>query len=162
MSIDEAIARERQLAKEQRSHIGTFYSKIMGYDDEYIKKCEVCAEEHEQLAEWLEELKTIENIMLIYNANWYADEDDGVPDCEVLESIWNVIQDNGLDIDIEQDYRKGKSDGYNKAIDDFERIMCEELKDYIDHKDYMCVGLSLHKFTRDLAEQLKAGGENEM
>ena len=57
MSIDEAIARERQLAKEQRSHIGTFYSKIMGYDDEYIKKCEVCAEEHEQLAEWLEELK---------------------------------------------------------------------------------------------------------
>ena len=53
----------------------------------------------------------VENIMLIYNANWYADEDDGVPDCEVLESIWNVIQDNGLDIDIEQDYRKGKSDG---------------------------------------------------
>ena len=59
MSIDEAIARERQLAKEQRSHIGTFYSKIMGYDDEYIKKCEVCAEEHEQLAEWLEELKEL-------------------------------------------------------------------------------------------------------
>ena len=57
MTIDEAITRERQLAKEQRSHIGTWYSKIMGYDDEYIKKCEVCAEEHEQLAEWLEELK---------------------------------------------------------------------------------------------------------
>ena len=57
--------------------------------------------------------------MLIYNANWYADEDNGVPDCEVLESIWNVIQGNGLDIDIEQDYRKGKADGYNKGIDDF-------------------------------------------
>lgn len=50
LSIDEAIARERQLAKEQRSHIGT-------WDDEYSKKCEVYAEEHEQLAEWLEELK---------------------------------------------------------------------------------------------------------
>ena len=75
--------------------------------------------ENEQLAEWLEKLKTIENIMLTYNANWYADEDNGVPDCEVLESIWNVIQDNGLDIDIEQDYRKGKADGYNKAVDDF-------------------------------------------
>ena len=62
MSIDEAIARERQLAKEQRSHIGTFYSKIMGYDDEYIKKCEVCAKEHEQLAEWLEELKAYREI----------------------------------------------------------------------------------------------------
>ena len=58
LSIDEAIARERQLAKEQRGRIGTWYSKIMGYDDEYIKKCEVCAEEHEQLAEWLEELKS--------------------------------------------------------------------------------------------------------
>ena len=51
MSIDEAIARERQLAKEQRSHVGT-------WDDEYSKKCEVYAEEHEQIAEWLEELKS--------------------------------------------------------------------------------------------------------
>lgn len=48
--------------------------------------------------------------------------------------------------------------GYIKAIDDFKRIMCEELKLYIDHKDYICVGLSLHKFTKDLAEQLKEGG----
>ena len=50
MTLDEAIAREKQLEKEQRSHIGT-------WDDEYSKKCEVYAEEHEQLAEWLEELK---------------------------------------------------------------------------------------------------------
>ena len=52
MTIDEAIARERQQAKEQRNHIGT-------WDDEYSKKCEVYAEEHEQLAEWLEELKAL-------------------------------------------------------------------------------------------------------
>ena len=32
MTIDEAIARERQLAKEQRSRIGT-------WDEEYSKKC---------------------------------------------------------------------------------------------------------------------------
>ena len=55
MTIDEAIARERQQAKEQRSHIGT-------WDKEYSKKCEVYAEEHEQLAEWLEELKQLRNI----------------------------------------------------------------------------------------------------
>ena len=54
LSIDEAIARERQQAKEQRSRIGT-------WDDEYSKKCEVWAEEHEQLAEWLEELKAIKS-----------------------------------------------------------------------------------------------------
>ena len=52
LSIDEAIAREKQQAKEQRSHIGT-------WDDEYSKKCEEYAEEHEQLAEWLEELKEL-------------------------------------------------------------------------------------------------------
>ena len=44
LSIDEVIARERQQAKEQRSRIGT-------WDDEYSKKCEVWAEEHEQIAE---------------------------------------------------------------------------------------------------------------
>ena len=55
MTIDEAIARERQQAKEQRSHIGT-------WDKEYSKKCEVYAEEHEQLAEWLEELKELRNM----------------------------------------------------------------------------------------------------
>ena len=51
MTIEETIARERQHAKEQRSHIGT-------WDEEYSKKCEVYAEEHEQLAEWLEELES--------------------------------------------------------------------------------------------------------
>ena len=37
MTIDEAIARERQQAKEQRSYIGT-------WDEEYSKRCEECAE----------------------------------------------------------------------------------------------------------------------
>ena len=55
LSIDEAIARERQLAKEQRSYIGTTWNK------EYSKKCEEYAKEHEQIAEWLEELKAIKN-----------------------------------------------------------------------------------------------------
>lgn len=105
--------------------------------------------EEEQIAEWLGKLKTIENIMLAYNANWYADEDNGVPDCEVLESIWNVIQDNGLDIDIEQDYRKGKADGYNKAIDDAKSVILQTLDNEI-----LVDTLHLR------LEQLKAGGEN--
>lgn len=55
LSIDEVIARERQQAKKQRSRIGT-------WGDEYSnKKCEVYAEYHEQLAEWLEELKVIKD-----------------------------------------------------------------------------------------------------
>lgn len=54
LTIDEAILLERQQAKEQRSRIGT-------WDDEYSKKCEVWAEEHEQIAAWLEELKTLKD-----------------------------------------------------------------------------------------------------
>lgn len=52
MTIDEVISRERQAAEEQRDHIGT-------YDDEYSKKCEIWAEEHEQISKWLEELKEL-------------------------------------------------------------------------------------------------------
>ena len=54
LSIDEAIAREKQQAKEQRSHVGT-------WNDEYSKKCKLYAEYHEQIAEWLEELKCYKN-----------------------------------------------------------------------------------------------------
>ena len=64
MTLDEAIAREKQLEKEQRSHIGT-------WDDEYSKKCEVYAEEHEQIANWLEELKS--NRIALEKANGYLE-----------------------------------------------------------------------------------------
>ena len=47
LSIDEAIAFERQQAKDRRNEHYTFG----------IQKSKEAAEEHEQLAEWLEELK---------------------------------------------------------------------------------------------------------
>lgn len=50
---------------------------------------------------------------------------------------------------------KDYKDTYNKGIEDFERIMCEELKNYIDSKEYMDVGLALYKFTRKLADDLR-------
>lgn len=48
LSIDEAIAFERQQAKDKRNEHYTFG----------IQKSKETAEEHEQLAEWLEELKS--------------------------------------------------------------------------------------------------------
>ncbi len=126
MTIDEVIEQEIKQVEMYRCEYECdcdYYGQdfIDDYYDEldYIKKMR----EHEQLAEWLEELKVYQQHEIICNNGYNA--------------------------------------GYKKAIDDFERIMCEELKDYIDHKDYMCVGFSLHKFTRDLAKQLKAGGDNE-
>lgn len=51
LSIDEAIAFERQQAKDKRNEHYTFG----------IQKSKEAAEEHEQLAEWLEELKAIKD-----------------------------------------------------------------------------------------------------
>jgi hypothetical protein len=51
MTIDEAIEHAREKAKEQR-YYANFERNGMMY-----QSCIKCAEEHEQLAEWLEELK---------------------------------------------------------------------------------------------------------
>ena len=115
LTIDEAIARERQEAKEQRSHIGT-------WDKEYSKKCEEYAEEHEQLAEWLEELKELR---------------------EEKSEFKIIAKDN---------YEIGMENGYNKAIDDFVYAVKRRFpndKNGIFHIEV-------------IAEQLKAGGTDEM
>lgn len=152
VSIDEAIEKYKEITNTKAICPG--HCNI---------SCDKCLQESKQIAEWLEKLKTIESIMLTYNANWYADEDNGVPDCEVLESIWNVIQDNGLDIDIEQDYRKGKADGYNKAIDDFVNKINESNQGHwrptrYEHGEVVSETMSYDIGTiRLIAEQLKAG-----
>ena len=84
MTIDEAIALERQIAKDQRDHIGTL-------DDEYSKKCDVWSEEHEQIAKWLEKLKTLKD---------------------------NSISKEAFEKMKTRAYKKGHRQGYNKAIDD--------------------------------------------
>ena len=66
MTIDEAIANEREIAEEQRKD-----NKNCEYKAEYgckgcafyfSKSCIECAEEHEQLAEWLEKLKAYREV----------------------------------------------------------------------------------------------------
>ena len=88
MTIDEAIALERQIAKDQRDHIGT-------WDDEYSKKCDVWSEEHEQIAKWLEKLKTLKD---------------------------NSISKEAFEKMKTRAYKKGHRQGYNKAIDDVLRL----------------------------------------
>ena len=134
MTIDEAIKRARGRANGKRKQAETYNmtKDRLGISKTRREKCIEIAETNEQLAEWLELLK------------WYQQGMEDIPS-----------ESGVLPKDV---YRAG----YIKAIDDFKRIICEELKLYIDHEDYMCVGLSLHKFTRDLAEQLKEGSaDNE-
>lgn len=61
LSVDEAIEHAREVAKEQRKDNENCKYKseygCKGCADYYSKPCIECAKEHEQLAEWLEELK---------------------------------------------------------------------------------------------------------
>ena len=60
MSIDEAIAHEREVAAIQRNN--DKLNKTLGKSSPYYNTdCIKCAEEHEQIAEWLEELKAIKS-----------------------------------------------------------------------------------------------------
>lgn len=56
-TIDEAIAHAREVAENNRKE-SNYDAFSLDYMNEMHKKnCVKCAEEHEQLAEWLEELK---------------------------------------------------------------------------------------------------------
>lgn len=73
MTIDEAIAHARETAINQRNN--DKLNKTLGEASPYYKTdCLKCAEEHEQLAEWLEELKTtriaLEKANGCLEANW--------------------------------------------------------------------------------------------
>lgn len=57
MTIDEAIAHEREEADIARGNIINS-NNLDGYESWNNSQCIKCAEEHEQLAEWLEELKS--------------------------------------------------------------------------------------------------------
>jgi hypothetical protein len=59
MTIDEAIAHARDVAKRRMAEYENHYDKDAHY---YPMQCKKCAEEHEQLAEWLEELKQYREI----------------------------------------------------------------------------------------------------
>ena len=57
MSIDEAIAHAREVANEQKRRSGICVQNDSECDK--FSACLKCSEEHEQLAEWLEDYKRI-------------------------------------------------------------------------------------------------------
>lgn len=105
LSVDEAIAREREKAKEIRENI-IDEKNLEPYESYCIAMAAKCAEEHEQLAEWLEELKALKNGLDIK--------------CDNLNDA----------------LEKGKNVGYNKAIDDFsEKIKSNYRLGYVGYLD---------------------------
>lgn len=126
-SIDEAIVHAREVAE---------YNRKCNENSDCIDiECERCAEEHEQLAEWLEELKAYRQ---------YIDL------TEIPEQYKLGFQD-------------GIIEGNNKAIDDFAILMKETLNhDWATTKiSEQIIYNRLFDKCSKIAEQLKVGGKNE-
>lgn len=133
MTIDEAIAHARLKAKEIRENI-IDGDNLEPYESYYNAMVAKSAEEHEQIAEWLEELKEYRKHIEL---------------TEIPEQYKLGFQDGIVN---------GFENGYNKAIDDYKYLLAERLEAgrcvdekfaYIDLCDI-----------DEIAEQLKAGVDN--
>ena len=128
MTLDEAIAHEKELAKE-------IYVEAMlchaNPDDGKLDGCIERGKYHEQLAEWLEDYKRLKEL---FSKTFI--KDCNTCEKEIYEKAYKEGQDKGLS--------DGHFFGYNKAIDDF----VKEFKRKTPMENCLI---------DELAEQLKAG-----
>lgn len=130
MTIDEAIEQEKFKARVDRikANKRIFHNN----DEDEISACNRSSEEHEQLAEWLEELKE------------YKQKPEGW--------MWDEAERNGYNkaIDDFASKLKAKCDGMIKDKWNSNVAPVSWAEAYSDFKDDI----------DEIAEQLKAGGEN--
>ena len=135
MTIDEAITRAREVAEIHRNN--DKLNKTLGKSSPYYNTdCIKCAEEHEQIAEWMEELKD------------YKDKNKMVVRIDV-ENVDNFK----YKIDELSKYAESQ---YNKALDDF--VKFASTMPTVEQKD----GTIRPMWLKEMAEQLKAGVKYEM
>ena len=122
LSIDEAIAKHRKIAETQKTL----------YDACVLKECNKHflrkAEEHEQLAEWLEELKAYKEI-------------------GTVEGYKSAIECYTKEYLLRRNLQDQIKEQYNKAIDDCKELTFREV--------VYCDSLNDRTEFRELAEQLK-------
>lgn len=132
MTLDEAIVHEKELAKE-------IYIEAMlchaNPDDGKLDGCIESGRYHEQLAEWLEELKFIRQ--------WKSDVMDDF--CRYDVSSFEELVVNAR----------------NKAIDDFVKEICKIIVQLENNGNYRFYAVKFKQAIADLAEQLKAGITND-
>ena len=135
MTIDEAIEQQKEKAKLHRESIipkDRYYN--MPHVDSANKSHTFYAEEHEQIVEWLEELKAYKEKKCnksVYLANKSIDMIDAV--------------------------NKGYADGYNKAIDDFVKAIVDRGLSANDDKYCITRYDNYLKVIKEISEQLKEG-----
>ena len=131
LSLDEAIAHEKELSKE-------IYVEAMlchaNPNDEKLDGCIERGKYHEQLAQWLEDYKHIKQ--------WKSDILDSF--CKYDVSSFEELVTNVR----------------NKTVDDFATKICEILEKYQTGFNMVSMA-NIWLISRELAEELKAGGKNE-
>ena len=132
MTIDEAIAHAREVASEQKRRSGICVQNNSECDK--FSACLKCSEEHEQLAEWLEELKS-------YRASVFS----GDMTQKMLKEEYNKA------IDDFAEKLNAKCDGIIKVKWESTVAPISWAEAYADFKDDI----------DEIAEQLKAGEVNE-
>ena len=136
LSIDEAITHARAVAEEQRElfRLCPYPSQECNGADicKCLKNkhdgCIKCAEEHEQLAEWLEELKAYREI-------------------GTVEGYKSAIECYTKEYLLRRNLQDQIKEQYNKAIDDCKELTFREV--------VYCDSLNDRTEFRELAEQLK-------
>ena len=132
MTIDEAIAHAKEVANEQKRRSGICVQNNSECDK--FSACLKCSEEHEQLAEWLEELKS-------YRASVFS----GDMTQKMLKEEYNKA------IDDFAEKLNAKCDGIIKVKWDSTVAPISWAEAYADFKDDI----------DEIARQLKAGITND-
>ena len=133
MTLDEAIIHAREVASEQKRRSGACVQNDSECDK--FSTCLKCAEEHDQLAEWLEELKFLKQ--------WKSDIMDSF--CKYDVSSFEELVTNTR----------------NKAIDDFAKEICKMIIQSENNGNYRFYAVEIKQAIANLAEQLKAGITND-
>ena len=134
LSIDEAIAHAREVAEiHRKDNDNCKYKSQYGCKDcadYYSKPCIECAEEHEQLAEWLGELEAIKEMDLSIPQHFTKEQSDWIKAYCIKRNI----------------------EFYNKALDDF--VKFANTMPTVEAED----GEVRPMWLEEMAEQLKEGG----
>lgn len=133
MTLDEAIIHAREVASEQKIRSGACVQNDSECDK--FSTCLKCAEEHDQLAEWLEELKFLKQ--------WKSD-----------------IMDSFCKYDVSS-FEELVANARNKAIDDFVKEICKMYVQSERNGNYRFYAVEIKQAIADLAKQLKAGIIND-
>jgi hypothetical protein len=114
MTLEEAILHAEEVAEEQKEKAKEGRLQFETWD--YISKCEECASEHRQLAEWLKELKDYKDRQDLINKSWQEliNYKEGIEKIKMRSQVYRERGENIL------------ASGMEQALDILEEVNADE------------------------------------